>query len=113
LLEEANIAFQLNVDLFTTLKPPTSQKLLSNLPAPVLGDPESDIDDSAPVSQLETKTKEPPTEIIRQQQDRMVSLASVISVIAAVCLAHFLLVTGGFTGTAWIEKLKGIGLSVS
>jgi hypothetical protein len=78
----------------------------------LLGDPDSDIDDNESIL---SGTKNIPIEIVHgdgQPQERMVSLASVFSVIAAVCLAHFLLVTTGLTGTAWIEKLKSIGLLV-
>lgn len=73
---------------------------------------ESDVDDGESISPVKNNI---PVEIIHQDdqpQERMVSLASVFSVVAAVCLAHFLLVTTGFTGTAWIEKVRSIGLLV-
>jgi len=108
LLEEAKKAFELNLNLFSALKPPKFQISTNNSSVSILGDPESDIE-------VSPKTKDIPIEIVHtdgQPQERMVSLASVFSVVVAVCLAHFLLVTSGLTGTAWIEKLKGIGLSV-
>lgn len=43
----------------------------------------------------------------------MVSLASVLAVVVTVCLAHFLLVTCGFTGEKWLGKLESFGVSVS
>jgi heme oxygenase len=112
LLEEANRAFELNMNLLSTLKPPSSPKPVNSTAVSFLGDTESDIDDSESIS---AETKEIPIEILQgdgQPQERMVSLASVFSVVVAVCLAHFLLVTTGLTGTAWIEKLKNTGLSV-
>lgn len=53
-----------------------------------------------------------PIEIIQtsEPEERMVTLASVFTVVVAVCLAHFLLVTTGLTGTAWLEKLDMLGL---
>jgi heme oxygenase len=100
--------------LFSILKPPKSRKPTNNSAVSILGDTGSDIDnEEQPVS---SETKEIPIEIVQgggQPQERMVSFASVLSVVVAVCLAHFLLVTSGLTGTAWIDKLKGMGVSVS
>ena len=97
------------MNLFGTLKAPKSPKPTNKS---LLDDPDSDIDDNKSIL---PGTKNIPIEIVHgdsQPQERMVSLASVFSVVAAVCLAHFLLVTTGLTGTAWIEKLKSIGLLV-
>ena len=41
--------------------------------------------------------------------ERMVSLASVISVVAAVCIAHFLIVVGGLSGARGYAKLQAAG----
>jgi heme oxygenase (biliverdin-producing, ferredoxin) len=112
LLEEANRAFELNINLFSTLRPPKFPKPTNDSAVSLLGDAESDIDDDDPGP---VETKEIPIEIVQedgQPEERMVSLANVFSVVIAVCLAHFMLVTTGLTGTAWIEKLKNVGLSV-
>ena len=99
------------MNLFCTFKPPKSWRPTNKPSSFLLGDPDSDIDNES----ILPGTKDIPIEIVHgdgQPQERMVSLASVFSVVAAVCLAHFLLVTTGLTGTAWIEKLKSIGLLV-
>ncbi|KIM89413.1 hypothetical protein PILCRDRAFT_95257 [Piloderma croceum F 1598] len=113
MLKEANKAFELKLNLFCTFKPPKSPRPTNKSSVFLLGDPDSDIDDNESI--LSRGTKNIPIEVVHgdgQPQERMVSLASVLSVVAAVCLAHFLLVTTGLTGTAWIEKLKSIGLLV-
>ena len=110
MLDEANRAFELNINLFSTLKPPKFPKPTNDSAVPLLGDAESDIDDDDVA-----ETREILIEIVQgdgQPEERMVSLAGVFSVVVAVCLAHFILVTTGLTGTAWIEKLKNVGLSV-
>lgn len=113
ILEEANKAFELNLNLFDSLKGPTPYtKHLYGSTVSLLGDLESDIDEDA-MDSPPSQPKELPIEIIQgNHQERMVSFASVLSVIVAVCLAHFLLVTCGFTGEKWLQKLESLGISV-
>lgn len=112
MLQEANKAFELNLNLFASLKGPTSYtKLLHGSTVSLLGDLESDTEDAIDLSP--SQLEELPIEVIqRGSQERMVSLAGVLSVVVAVCLAHFLLVTCGFTGEKWLEKLRGLGVSI-
>ena len=104
ILEEAVIAFDLNLALFTTLRGP------SNLPPPTLPDSaDSSSDSSSPI----IESKELPIEIVLpkpKEEERLVSVASVISIVLTICLAHFLLVTSGLTGSGWLDWLKDVGL---
>lgn len=107
------MAFQLNLNLFATLKGPTSYtQCLDGPTVSLLGDPESDVEDMIDLSI--SQSKELPIEIIQgNQKERMISLASVLSVVAAVCLAHFILVVCGFTGEKWLKKLESFGVSIT
>lgn len=94
--------------LYSLLKAPSSPspRVNTKITLPVLGDvspTQSDFGEDVP--------KEIQVEIIQSnsQPENLVSLGSVISVVVAVCLAHFLLVTSGLTGTAWMEKLESMG----
>jgi len=115
ILQEANKAFELNLNLFAILKGPTSfTKHTNRSTICLLGDHGSDVEDAS--NSRASQPKELPVEIFRgngEQEERRVSLASVLSVVAAVCLAHFFLVTCGFTGEKWMEKLASLGVSVS
>ncbi|KZP14754.1 heme oxygenase-like protein [Athelia psychrophila] len=109
ILAEANHVFELNMHLYSLLSGPSSPspRLDTKLALPILGDAsptQSDFGEDAP--------KEIPVEIVQSssQPESLVSLGSVIAVVVAVCLAHFLLVTSGLTGTAWTEKLESMGL---
>ncbi|KAL0960747.1 hypothetical protein HGRIS_005771 [Hohenbuehelia grisea] len=82
ILEEANIAFQLNNGLFKAIEAFTAAHA-STVPA----------------------SKELPGVIEHPQEEKTYPLATVVSVIAAICLAHFLLVVGGFTGDKGYAKL--------
>lgn len=99
LLDEANKAFTLNLGLFSSLKAPskpTTPVSNGNGTPEILGD---------------SVSKEFPIEIVKHEEpERLVSLSSVLSFVVAVCLAHFLLVIGGFTGSSWLEKMAGWGL---
>lgn len=111
ILDEANKAFELNMNLFSLLKQPTSSPLpTNNSSIPLLGDPSSSSDEEQVLSP-ESRSKEIPVQIVQTTEppERMVTLGGVLSVVVAVCLAHFLLVTMGLTGTAWLEKLDMMG----
>jgi len=79
-LGEANTAFDLNTNLFTTIKTST---------------------------ELDDDSKEIPV-IIEQTppHDKTYPISQVMAVIAAVCLAHFIIVTGGLTGDKGYQKLR-------
>ena len=116
LLTEANYVFELNMHLYSLLKAPSSPRPNAKPALPILGDvspTQSEFDDMSPVrSEVdEDETREIPVEIIQSnsQPESLVSLGGVLAVVVAVCLAHFLLVTSGLTGTAWMEKLESIG----
>ncbi|KAF7980646.1 hypothetical protein HWV62_37460 [Athelia sp. TMB] len=116
LLAEANHVFELNMNLYSLLKAPSSPRPNARPALSILGDvspTQSQFDDMSPVRSGvdEGETREIPVEIIQNnsQPESLVSLGSVLSVVVAVCLAHFLLVTSGLTGSAWIEKLESIG----
>jgi len=97
------------LNLLSTLKPPKSLKPANNS-AVSLGKPGSDIDNNEPVS---PKRKAATIETLSKNgQPGKYTFANVLPIIAAVCLAHFLLVISGFTGTAWLEKLKSMVLLV-
>jgi len=82
IVREANIAFELNSGLFSDIRAPTEQPV------------------------LEAESKEIPIVIEHSAPpDKTYPLASVMSVVAAVCLAHLLLVVGGFTGDRGYQKL--------
>jgi len=82
IVREANIAFELNSGLFSDIRAPTEQLV------------------------LEAESKEIPIMIEHSAPpEKTYPLASVMSVVAAVCLAHLLLVVGGFTGDRGYQKL--------
>ncbi|KAF9533070.1 hypothetical protein CPB83DRAFT_845767 [Crepidotus variabilis] len=80
--EEASHAFLLNASLFEAFDEPTKEEL--------------EID-------LEEQVEQPIA-----LKDRSYPMSQVIALIAAVCLAHFLLVAGGFTGSAGYQKWLSI-----
>ncbi|TFK40749.1 hypothetical protein BDQ12DRAFT_679958 [Crucibulum laeve] len=83
-IAEANMAFNLNAGLFSTikLKDKGSKDLLS---------------------------KEIAVQVEHAQpEEKTYPIGQVIAVIAAVCLAHFLIVVGGFTGNKGYQKLLAI-----
>lgn len=106
IIDEANHAFDLNSGLFTALRAP-SQAALLNSPAtqPLLGQP-------SPLPSPAIKTSEMITAPIMVQHsepattEKTFSMASVLSFMLAVGLAHFLLVVGGFTGAKGLAKLE-------
>ncbi|KAG6836700.1 hypothetical protein H0H93_004676 [Arthromyces matolae] len=56
----------------------------------------------------ELEPKEVPVEVKQPSSEKTYPLSQVISVVVAVCLAHFILVTGGFTGDRGYQKLLAI-----
>jgi len=113
ILDEANIAFELNSGLFTSLKPPSSPA--STIPAlPPLGDPTTPNNESVTPSPPSTPTpeKEETSKVIfeapPESSETMFTTAGVLSFIAAVSLAHFILVVGGFTGSKGAAKWDGL-----
>ncbi|KAF9046533.1 hypothetical protein BJ165DRAFT_1170359 [Panaeolus papilionaceus] len=80
-VDEAALAFELNSGLLTIL------------------------DTEAPVKEVDE-----PMEIVLEPPsvESTYSLSSVAAVVGAVCLAHFILVVGGFTGKSGYEKLEAL-----
>lgn len=109
ILQEANNAFELNINLYSTLKSPSSPSL--PCPSPhlsILGDSELQIELNH--FSDEEEAGEPAVETYPPTHRRYaLSLGSVFSVLVAVCLAHFVLVTSGFPGTAWLNKFENMG----
>ncbi|KAI0786230.1 heme oxygenase, partial [Abortiporus biennis] len=94
LLEEANVAFELNSGLFTTLRPPTGSASVS--PAqPPLGEP------TTPPNEEETSVAESKVvfDADASASEGSYSIAGVVAFIAAISLAHFILVVGKVTGS--------------
>jgi len=86
-LDEANKAFDLNTALFTTIKTGAASQH----------------------SEVLEKSKEIPIVIEHApQEEKSYPISQVIAVVAAVCLAHFILVTGGFTGDKGYQKLLAV-----
>jgi len=85
-LDEANKAFDLNTALFTTIK----TDALENSEAAM------------------EKSKELPIVTEHGPQEKTYPISQVIAVVAAVCLAHFILVIGGFTGDRGYQKLLAL-----
>ncbi|THH27232.1 hypothetical protein EUX98_g6962 [Antrodiella citrinella] len=95
--DEATIAFDLNSALFTILRPPTNLLDVSLAPAsPPLGEPSTPFEDSP----------------LKAQQDVSATptyrVATVLAVIAALSLSHFLLVVNGHTGEKGATKLEAV-----
>ena len=114
ILAEANKAFVLNGGLFESLKPPSSPP--SSPPSPVdstsphshFGNPNTPAVSSFP--REEEKSKEIAVQIrqTHSESEGTYSVSGVLSFIAAMCLANFILVVGGFTGTRGWEKLEAV-----
>ncbi|KAG5337977.1 hypothetical protein C0989_008499 [Termitomyces sp. Mn162] len=78
-VREANTAFDLNTGLFSAIN-----------------------------AELAEEPKEISIVIEQPSEEKTFSLSQIISVIAAVCLAHFVLITGGFTGDRGYQKLLAV-----
>ncbi|GLB38615.1 putative heme oxygenase [Lyophyllum shimeji] len=86
-LDEANKAFALNTALFMTIRT----------------DPPSQHAEAA----MEV-SKEIPIIVEQGPQEKSYPLSQIIVLVAAACLAHFILVTGGFTGDQGYQKLLAV-----
>lgn len=85
IVSEASTAFRLNAGLFEELA------IIS-------------IDEAE-----STPPKEAPTVVFEStEKESGYAISSVVSVLAAVCIAHFVLVVGGFTGNSGYQKLVGV-----
>jgi hypothetical protein len=100
LVREFIDAFEFNIVLFASLRAPKSKEASDEPAPPLLGNPMSNEEPGNGPEYL--------PEVIDSvgSGERMVSLSSVITVVAAVCLAHFLIVVGGFTGERGYSKLQ-------
>ena len=99
-VEEAIKVFELNEGLFTLLRPPSNGAVNDSASErPPLGNPSPQI----------TPEREPSPELVNKgtaadSGEKMYSMSSILSVVLAVGLAHFLLVVGGFTGQqGWVK----------
>ncbi|KAF8607036.1 hypothetical protein BDV93DRAFT_468765 [Ceratobasidium sp. AG-I] len=87
LIQEANIAFDLNGQLFQDVDITVSD---SDFP----------LDKSGKVV----------FDASQQEQEKTYPVSSVVAVVMALALAHFMLVVGGFTGSKGTDKLEGVML---
>jgi len=105
LLEEAQIAFELNGGLFAALQEPSSPKSVD--PAlPPLGEPTTPVSDD-----FEPSSEKDLAKVVYDgagSGEKTYQLSSVLAVIAAMSLAHFILVVGGFTGDRGYAKLEAV-----
>ena len=119
--EEAILAFELNMGLFTTLRPPSNSQGASSEPAraplgnpslPPTPPPESvahpngngTVASTGKYSPLQTNiTPRPP-----KLTERSFSVSSVAAIALAAALTHFILVVAGFTGASGYFKLEAM-----
>ncbi|KAH9841354.1 heme oxygenase [Rhodofomes roseus] len=107
IVEEALIVFELNGELFAALRPPSSASLESSvLSLPPLGDPVTPIDGS--FNKLSGGGESTVLYEEKKPAEKLYSVSAVIAVVAAMSLAHFVLVTGGFTGDRGMAKLEAL-----
>jgi len=85
IVAEAAKTYEFNEALLSLLKPPSSKNR---------------------DAQQETVSQDEPTK--QHKGETAFPFSSVVSVLMAICLAHFLLVVGGFTGTQGYSKLLGV-----
>ena len=84
ILDEAKRVFSLNMDLFKTFRPP-----------------------SAPLTPSESEQNYPlQTEPAKALTERTYSLSTILSVVIAAGLVHFILVVDGFAGPSGFAKLE-------
>ncbi|TFY69468.1 hypothetical protein EVJ58_g363 [Rhodofomes roseus] len=107
IVEEALTVFELNGELFAALRPPSSASLESSvLSLPPLGDPVTPIDGS--FNKLSGGGESTVLYEEKKPAEKLYSVSAVIAVVAAMSLAHFVLVTGGFTGDRGMAKLEAL-----
>ena len=109
-LAEANKAFEFNSGLFACLKPPSRPPSPPTSPLGVehhLGDP---LSPAKPKFNYPLQLPGQPSEEEEQAAaggEGLYSVQGVVSFIVAMCLAHFVLVVGGFTGErGWDKYVK-------
>ncbi|KAI0632322.1 hypothetical protein C8Q77DRAFT_1125052 [Trametes polyzona] len=116
ILEEAELAFDYNTALFDALNPPSAAnastsssdvELDSPLHSPVESSPPS-----PPATDLGKAQLEEPKVVYQASQppsdETFVSISSVIALVAAISITHFVLVIGGFTGERGLYKLDAV-----
>ncbi|OBZ71509.1 Heme oxygenase 2 [Grifola frondosa] len=103
IVREANLAFELSTAIFASLKAPSSTPPFYESTSPI--DSESE-----PTTPIEEDTKsEAVSKVVyeaAEPKEWLYRLSSIISVVAALSLAHFILVVGGFTGERGYAKLE-------
>lgn len=93
ILDEANTAFELNTGLFTALRAPTQPRL----------------DDSTSIDSADALEKvTAATQIEAASREKTYKLGNVTAFVLALCLSHFVLVLGGFTGDKGYAKLEAV-----
>ncbi|KAI0826854.1 hypothetical protein BC628DRAFT_1372184 [Trametes gibbosa] len=110
ILDEAQLAFDYNTALFDALNPPSTTsssssdvEIESSLHSPVVSSPPTPPATDLPhAPKVLFEASEPPSE------DRLVSLSSVIALVVALSLTHFVLVVGGFTGERGMYKFERV-----
>ncbi|KAI0354868.1 heme oxygenase-like protein [Trametes cingulata] len=120
ILDEAQLAFDYNTALFDALNPPSTTSSSSSdveidspLHSPVESSPptppSTDVS-HAPLLDSVKKAAESPKVLFEASapptEERMVSMASVLALVAALSITHFVLVIGGFTGEKGYAKLE-------
>ncbi|CDO77145.1 hypothetical protein BN946_scf184657.g20 [Trametes cinnabarina] len=115
ILDEAQLAFDYNTALFDVLNPPSTTsssgsdvEIDSPLHSPVESTPPTppatDLSHASPLVKAQPKVvyeaSQPPS------QERLVSVSSVIALVAALSITHMVLVIGGFTGERGVAKLE-------
>ncbi|KAI0030439.1 heme oxygenase [Vararia minispora EC-137] len=105
-LAEANRVFEFNNGLFETLEPPSKLSLPPPLLPPVhaLGDPTSPIEPTKNERPYPLQVSGKSAEGTEPLGEGTYTTQGVVSFILAMCLAHFVLVVGGFTGNRGWEK---------
>ena len=102
-VEEASLVFELNAGLFKAIRPPSNIPKNVEPPTTSLGDPVTPpATNAAPKDKYNPILLTPPSE----PEEKSYALSSVLSVVLAVGMAHFVLVTAGFTGPSGFLKLE-------
>ncbi|MCQ6264002.1 biliverdin-producing heme oxygenase [Alcanivorax sp. MM125-6] len=90
-VNEALLAYDLNIGLFDTMEARTAAE-----------------NENPASEKSEGYTSEQPLKTLDSGLEKTYPVASVVAFIAAACLAHFILVVGGFTGDKGYQKLVAI-----
>jgi len=97
IVEEANLAFELNSGLFTTLRAPSAPTSLKPA-APPLGEP------LTPTTEVSKSVFVAPE--LESPNEASYRVSAVVALIVALSLSHFIMVVGGFTGQSGSNKLE-------